>query len=121
MEKNFGYTFFIVSIIIGIYPLLNGNEVNLFFLGLAIFFLFMSLLAPNKLFIPAKIWLNFGRFLGKFTSPIIMILTYILSVVSVGLLLRVLRIDILDIRINKNKKSYWKKSAKYDESLDNQF
>lgn len=121
MEKNFGVTFTFVFFILGMFPVIYGNMPNLYLIFISIFFLTFTIFFPAKLFIVSKIWLNFGKRLSYLTSPIIMILTYCISVASIGLVMRMLRVDLLDLRFDHNKKSYWKNSEKFDTSLDNQF
>tara|TARA_B110000444_G_C18841736_1_gene599384 strand:- start:990 stop:1355 length:366 start_codon:yes stop_codon:yes gene_type:complete len=121
MEKSFGITFSVVFALLAIYPIFSGASVNLYMLCIAIFFLTVTITAPKYLFIASKIWLNFGKRISYFTSPVIMILTYIISVVPMGLAMRALRIDLLDLKFNSNKKTYWINSEDFDDTLENQF
>jgi hypothetical protein len=121
MEKNFGFTFAAVFGIISFYPLIIGNGINFYFLAIALLFLFITLVIPNKLTKMSKLWLIFGAAIGKFTSPIIMMIVYIISVVPTGIIIKLFMSDLLDIKIQNKKKSYWKNPDDFDDSLNNQF
>ena len=78
-NKSFGIVFFIVFLIIAIYPLLSQNEIRLWSLIISIIFLILGLL-NSKLLTPLnKIWFKFGILLGKIISPIIMGIIFFFS------------------------------------------
>ena len=121
MERNFGYTFTIVLAIIASYPILYDKPINVYFTILAIFMLGLTIFMPHKLFIPAKLWLNFAIIISHITSPIIMILIYIISLMPSSLIIRILGIDLLELKIDKKKDTYWKDAEPFDEKLDKQY
>ena len=51
-NRNFGIVFSIVFLIIGIYPLGYGEDIQLWAMGVAIIFFLLSYLAPNILNYP---------------------------------------------------------------------
>ena len=105
-NKSFGIVFFIVFILIALYPLLNGQEIRLWALIISAVFLILGLL-KSKLLTPLnKLWFRFGIFLGKIISPIIMGFIFFLVVTPIGLIMRLLGKDVLNLKYNKER-SYW--------------
>ena len=119
-NKSFGVVFFIVFLIIGIYPLLSQNEVRLWSLIISIIFLILGLL-NSKLLTPLnKIWFKFGILLGKIVSPLVMGLIFFFVVTPIGILMRILKKDLLNLKFNK-KTTYWIKKNDLKSKMKNQF
>lgn len=112
-NRSFGILFFIVFFIIGIWPILSGNELRLWSFIIAIIFLIMGI-TKSRFLTPLNIaWIKFGELLGIIISPLIMGLVYFLVVLPMGILMRVLGKDLLRLKFNKNIETYWnKKEAK---------
>ena len=105
-NKSFGIVFFIVFLLLGFYPLLNDENVRVWSLVIALIFLTLGLL-NSKLLLPLnKIWFKFGILLGKIVSPLIMGIIFFLVVTPIGLFMRILGKDLLNLKFN-TKKSYW--------------
>ena len=120
-NRNFGLVFFVVFLIISLWPLLSQNELRYWSLTFAIIFLILGLL-NSKVLMPLNIiWMKFGLFLGGITSPVIMGIIFFGVVTPVGLLMRLFKKDLLHLRKN-NKKSYWiEKDKKIISSMKDQF
>ena len=119
-NKSFGVVFFIVFLIIGIYPLLSQNEVRLWSLIISIIFLILGLL-NSKLLTPLnKIWFKFGILLGKIVSPLVMGLIFFFVVTPIGILMRLMRKDLLNLKFNSSN-SYWIKKEGIKSKMKNQF
>ena len=58
--------------------------------------------------------LGYGFLLAKFLNPIIMFIFYLLIFVPYGFILKVFHYDPLKEKINKNLKSYWIFSKKFN-------
>ena len=106
-EKGFGIIFFIVFFLIGLYPLIGGEGVRLWALGIAIIFIALAYLAPKVLSVPNKLWFKLGMALATVVAPIIMALVYFISVVPIGLFMRLIGKDLVRQKLDKNAKSYW--------------
>ena len=104
-NRSFGIVFFVVFLLIGLYPLLNSEEARLWSLIISLIFILLGLLNSKILTPLNKIWFKFGIFLGKIISPLIMGIIFFLVVTPIGLIMRLLK-DLLNLRYNKNK-SYW--------------
>ena len=119
-NKSFGIVFFIVFLIIAIYPLINNEEVRIWSIILSLIFLVLGL-TNSKILNPLnKLWFKFGIFLGKIISPIIMGIIFFLVVTPIGLVMRLLGKDLLNLRYNKNK-SYWIEKNDPKSKMKNQF
>ena len=119
-NRSFGIVFFIVFILIALYPLLNGQEIRLWALIISAVFLILGLL-KSKLLTPLnKLWFRFGIFLGKIISPIIMGFIFFLVVTPIGLIMRLLGKDVLNIKYNKER-SYWIEKDGPKSKMKNQF
>ena len=70
-NRSFGIVFFVVFLIIAIYPLLNDGSVRLWSLIISIIFLILGLLNSKILSPFNKIWFKFGL-LRKIVSPVVM-------------------------------------------------
>jgi len=83
-------------------------------------FLILGLINSNLLTPLNKIWTKFGILLGNFTSPIIMALIFFIVVTPIGLLIKLLKKDLINLKKN-DVNSYWIKKKKYNNSMKDQF
>ena len=119
-NRSFGIVFFIVFLIIAIYPFLNQGELRLWSLIVSIIFLILGLL-NSKLLLPLnKIWFKFGILLGKIVSPLVMGLIFFFVVTPIGILMRILKKDLLNLKFNK-KTTYWIEKNGPKSKMKNQF
>ena len=119
-NRSFGIVFFVVFLIIAIYPLINGDELRLWSLIVSIIFLLLGLVNSKILNPLNKLWFKFGIFLGKIISPLIMGIIFFLVVTPIGLLMRLLNKDLLNLRFNNNG-SYWIEKTEPKSKMKNQF
>ncbi len=119
-NRNFGIVFFVVFLIIAIWPILNENDIRLWSLIISLIFLILGI-ANSKLLTPLnKIWFKFGIFLGNFIAPIVMGFIYFFVVTPTGLIMKILGKDLLNLKKN-NKETYWIKKDNTNNNLKNQF
>ena len=71
-NRSFGTVFFMVFLIIALWPLLNNNGIRIWAFAIALLFLILGILNSKILSPLNKIWFRFGIFLGKFIAPIVM-------------------------------------------------
>jgi hypothetical protein len=119
-NRSFGIVFFIVFLIISFYPLINNNDYRLWSLIISLIFLILGLLNSKFLTPLNKIWFQFGLFLGKIISPIVMGVIFFLVVTPIGILMKFLKKDLLNLKIN-NSKSYWIEKTDPKSKMKNQF
>ena len=119
-NRNFGIVFSIVFLIISLWPLLSQNDIRIWSLIISFIFLFLGLL-NSKLLIPLnKLWFKFGLLLGKIISPLIMGIIFFLVVTPIGLLMKIFKKDLLNLKYNSNK-TYWIKKTGPKSKMKNQF
>ncbi|MDA9733531.1 SxtJ family membrane protein [Candidatus Pelagibacter sp.] len=119
-NKSFGIVFFVVFLLIAIYPLTNGGDIRIWSGIISFIFLVLGLLNSGILTPLNKIWFKFGIILGKIISPVIMAIIFFLVVTPTGLIMRILRKDILNLKYNQNK-SYWIEKEGPKSKMKNQF
>ena len=119
-NRSFGIVFFIVFLIISLWPLLSSNEIRIWSLIVSIIFLTLGLINSKILTPLNKLWFKFGIFLGNIISPIVMGIIYFVVITPIAFLLMVFKKDVLSLKKTK-KFSYWKNKEKYNSSMRNQF
>ena len=119
-EKSFGILFFIIFILIALWPLLSGEPIKVWALVLSIFFLVITLLKRDLLKPLNKIWIKFGELLGKIIAPIVMALIFFFILTPISIIIRLFGKDLLKLKISKEN-SYWIKREKNINSMDKQF
>ena len=119
-NRSFGIVFFAVFLIIAIYPLINSGELRLWSLIISITFLVLGLVNSKILNPLNKFWFKFGIFLGKIISPFVMGIIFFLVVTPIGLLMRLLNKDLLNLKFN-NSHSYWIEKTEPKSKMKNQF
>ena len=119
-NRSFGIVFFIVFLLISIYPLINNEDIRIWSLLVSLIFLVLGLINSNILSPLNKLWFKFGIFLGKIISPLIMGIIFFLVVTPIGLIMRLFRKDILNLKYNKDK-SYWIEKNGPKSKMKNQF
>mgnify|MGYP001469066612 FL=1 len=119
-NRNFGIVFFIVFLIIALWPLLKQNEIRIWSLIISFIFFVLGLI-NSKLLTPLnKLWFKFGILLGNIIAPIVMGIVFFLVVTPTGLIMRFFRKDILRLKKNSND-SYWINKDNTNSSMRNQF
>tara|TARA_E500000178_G_C16961793_1_gene726405 strand:- start:915 stop:1295 length:381 start_codon:yes stop_codon:yes gene_type:complete len=119
--KSFGILFFIVFLLIGVWPLLNDNNLRIWSLVLSAIFLILGLI-ESKILIPLnKYWVKFGQLLGKIIAPIVMAIIFFLVLTPISLMLKIFKKDVLRLAFSKKIESYWIQRDKDLGSMDRQF
>ena len=120
-NRNFGFVFFVVFFVIALWPVLNGEDLRIWSILISLIFLFLGII-NSKILTPLNIiWMKFGLILGGIVSPVIMGIIFFGVVTPMGLLMRLFKKDLLNLRMN-NKKSYWiEKDKKIISSMKDQF
>ena len=119
-NKNFGIVFFIIFLLIALWPLLNENVIRIWPLVISFTFLILGLMNSIYLTPLNRIWLRFGILLGNLVSPIVMSIVFFLVVTPIALMMKLSNKNLLGLKKN-NKKSYWINSSKIKSKMKNQF
>ena len=105
-NRSFGIVFFVLFLLIALYPLTYSGEIRIWSVIISLIFLVLGLLNSKILAPLNKLWFKFGIFLGKIISPLIMGVIFFLVVTPTGLIVRLLGKDLLNLKYNRSK-SYW--------------
>ena len=120
-NRSFGVLFFIVFLIIALWPLKSGYDIRIIPLLTSLTFLILGFFNSNLLKPLNFIWMKLGLMLGKFMNPIILGFIYYLTVVPTGLIFKILNKNLLNLKKNNDKKSYWIIKKKSQSTMKNQF
>ena len=121
-KKNniiFGLIFFVLFLIIGFYPLKSDGIIRIWSIILSLVFLIITIIRPNLFVFLNRLWVQFGLLIGKIISPIIMGFVFFFVVTPIGLLVRILRKDVMGLK--KGESSYWINRKDKVQSMKKQF
>ena len=119
-NRNFGIVFSIVFLLISLYPLLKSGDIRVWSLVVSFIFLILGIFNSKILSPFNKLWFKFGLLLGKFVSPLIMMIIFFFVVTPIGILMRLFRKDVLNLKFN-NKETYWIEKKGPKSKMKNQF
>ena len=119
-NRSFGVVFFIVFLLIALYPLLKDNDLRIWSLVISFIFLILGLINSKILTPLNRLWFKFGLLLGKFISPLIMGIIFFVVVTPIGIIMRLLKKDLLNLKYNK-KETYWIDKSGPKSKMKNQF
>ena len=121
-KKNnitFGILFFIFFLIIGLYPLISIGVIRIWSVVLSLIFLIITIIRPNLFTFFNRSWIQFGIFLGKIISPIVMGFVFFFVVTPIGILVRILKKDVMGLK--RGASSYWINRDDKFQSMKKQF
>ena len=116
---TFGILFFILFLIIGLYPLKSEGLIRIWSLVLSLVFLIITIIRPNLFTFINKLWIQFGILLGKIISPIVMGLVFFFVVTPIGILVRIFKKDVMGLKRGAN--TYWINREDKVQSMKKQF
>ena len=119
-NRSFGILFSIVFAAIAFWPLLNLGEIRVWSVIVSSIFLLLGLINSKLLYPLNLIWVKFGELIGKIVAPLVMALIFFIILTPIGLFLRLIGKDLLNIKLNKNK-TYWINRDKKPGSMKRQF
>ena len=120
-NKSFGVVFFFVFLIIAIYPLLNNDNLRIWSLIISVIFLILGIINSKILTPLNKLWFKFGIFLGMIISPVVMGIIFFFIITPIGLIMKILKKDLLNLKYDKKIKSYWIEKSDLKSKMKNQF
>ncbi len=119
-NRSFGIVFFIVFLLIAIYPLINNEEFRIWSFIISIIFLILGLINSKVLTPLNKLWFKLGLLLGRIASPLIMGIIFFLVVTPTAFIMRIIGKDLLNLKFD-NSKSYWIEKDNLKSKMKNQF
>ena len=119
-NRTFGILFFLVFLVIGMWPILNNESLRWWSIIISLIFLFLGIINSKILTPLNKIWIKIGELLGRVVAPIVMAIIYFFIVTPMAILLKLLRKDLLKIKFSPVT-TYWIKRDKKFGSMKRQF
>jgi len=119
-NKSFGIVFFLFFLIVSIFPLFKDGNTRIWSFILSLIFLILGLINSEFLTPLNQLWFKVGLLLGKLISPIVMGLVFFIVVTPTGLIMKLLKKDILKLRKNSSK-TYWVERPKIKSEMKNLF
>ena len=116
---TFGILFFVFFFIIGLYPLKSDGGIRIWSVLFSLVFLIITIIRPNLFTFLNKLWIKFGILLGRIISPIVMGLVFFFVVTPIGLLIRILKKDVMGLK--RGASSYWINRKDKLQSMKKQF
>ena len=120
-NRSFGLLFFIVFIVVGLWPVIKGEAANIYLILISLFFLIFGLINSKILSPFNKAWIKFGEILGLIIAPIIMALVYFIILTPISLIVRMLGKDLLGLKFLKKQDTYWTRRKKKLGTMKKQF
>ena len=120
-NRSFGLLFFIVFIVVGLWPAIKGETANIYLILISLFFLIFGLINSKILSPFNKAWIKLGEILGLIIAPIIMALVYFIILTPISLILRMFGKDLLGLKFLKKQDTYWIKRVKKLGTMKKQF
>ena len=119
-NRNFGIVFFIFFLLVGLWPILNNQGIRIWSILISIVFLVLGILKSNLLSPLNKTWAKLGFFLGSIISPLVMGFIFFFIVTPIGLIMRSLGKDLINLKKNKSQ-SYWLEKKVEKSTMKKQF
>jgi hypothetical protein len=120
-NKSFGLLFFVVFLILALWPLKNSSNINLYLIIASAIFLILGLINSKLLSPLNKSWIKLGEILGMIIAPIVMALVYFVILTPLSFIVRLFGKDLLGLKFLKEKETYWIKRKKNIGTMKKQF
>ena len=104
-NRSFGLVFFIVFLVISLWPFINEGQIRIWSAVISIFFLILGLM-NSKLLTPLnRLWFKFGMFLGAIVALVVMGIIFFLVVTPTGFIMNIVGKDLLQKKYDKKKRN----------------
>lgn len=105
-KKKFGLLLVTLIFAFNCFLYLSSQKLSITGLVINVILLIILLFYSNILSKPLLLWIKFGELINKFLSPIIIGFLYFFIITPVGLILKLLKIDLLK-KDTIHKNTYW--------------
>ena len=86
---------------------MSSESIRIWSIILSVIFLTLGIINSKILNPFKKGWIKLGELLGRIIAPVVMFAIFFLIVTPIGLLMKLLGKDIINLKFNKKIKSYW--------------
>ncbi|MES2676845.1 MAG: SxtJ family membrane protein [Pseudomonadota bacterium] len=121
--KNFGLIWSIIFFIAAFIPVFKGLEMRIWALYVCLLFVATALFYP-QIYHQTRFyqtWIKFGDILGKINSKIIIGILFYAIFMPIGLVLKILRKDLLSKKLDRSSASYFIDCKADNSDMRNQF
>jgi len=119
-NRSFGILFFILFVILSLWPLKNSGTINFYFIAISGIFLILGLI-NSKLLTPLnKSWIKLGEILGLVVAPFVMLVIFFILITPLSFLIKIFGKDLLNLKFNKSS-TYWTDKKNEPSSMKKQF
>jgi len=121
--KNFGLIWAVIFLIIAFLPFFKVHEIRFWAVYTSLSFIAISLIYPNfyQQIYFYQGWIKFGNLIGKINSKIIILILFYVIFMPIGIILKILRKDLLRKKIDKLSTSYFIDREVQPQNMKNQF
>ena len=119
-NRSFGIVFFVVFLIIAVWPLKSNGDIRIIPICISLVFLILGLFNSNFLKPLNFLWMKFGILLGNIISPIVLGIIFFLVITPTAMIMKILGKDLLSLKKNKNN-TYWIEKSGPKSKMKNQF
>ena len=119
--RDFSLIWSAIFFVVGLYPLVAGEEIRPIPLAISALFLIIAFTSPSILTGFYKVWLKFGDFMGGIISRVILSVLFFGMFTPISFVLKLAGKDLLKKKLDKDGSSYWIKRESQPGSLKNQF
>lgn len=106
-DRAFGLVFAVVFLVIAGWPMIHGEAVRWWSVGISAGFALVAFIKPALLAALNRLWMKLGILMGKIVSPIALGILFYLVITPIGLLIRVSGKDPLRLKYDPEADSYW--------------
>lgn len=120
--KEFGLIMAAALILLDLFLFWRKDEISVPIIFFSALFFILSFVGTNALEPLYKIWMALSSMMGKCVSALILIVLFYLVIAPTGLIMKLLNKDLLGLKFNRDKNSYWlKKEQSSKSSYEKQF
>ena len=120
-NRNFGLVFFVVFLIVSLWPLTYEEPIRIWLVIISMVFLILGLMNSELLTPLNKLWFKFGMILGAIIAPIVMGIIFFLVVTPTSFIMKIMGKDLLRKKYDRKKGTYWIKRDKSVGTMKRQF
>jgi predicted membrane metal-binding protein len=106
-DRNFGFVFAAVFLLIGAAPLLLQGRIRWWALPVSALFAIVAATAPALLAPLNRLWARFGALLHRVVSPVVLGVMFFGVLTPMGAVMRALGKDLLRLRLDRSASTYW--------------
>jgi len=105
--RKFGLVVGSVLMLIGVFPVVKGGDLNAYLMIIAAILVVLAILAPAILSPVYKIWVKIGNVLGRINSFLLLSIIFFFILTPIGLISRIFKGNSMRFYKKKNMSSYW--------------